>query len=259
MRFGVCTGVDNAAVLQEAGYDYIELSVAGSLMPEISDAEWNPHRREIEAMPLVAETFNSFVRAQKIVGKDADTERLRKYVDVALERAAQVGGKIIVFGSGGAREIPAGFPIEAANRQMETFLNFCADAYERTGVVVAIEPLQRGECNSINRVSEGAEWARRINRPGVQLLADTFHMDCENEPLETIVSARDFLAHAHTADTNRYAPGTGTYDLAAMFRAFASAGYDARLSIECEWQNRLAEDAAMSLTHLRKAMLNQSA
>ena len=252
MRFGVCTGIENAELLKEVGYDYIELSVASDLIPEADEHDWNAQRLKIEAMPLVAETFNSFVRTLKIIGADVDTERLRRYVDVALERAAQVGGEIIVFGSGGAREIPDGFSLETANRQMEAFLNLCADASERTGVVVAIEPLQHGECNSINLVSEGAAWARQINRSGVRVLADTFHMERENEPLKAIVSARDVLAHAHTADTNRHAPGTGTYDHAAMFRAFTTAGYDARLSIECDWQDRLAEDAAVSLIHLKE-------
>ena len=254
MRFGVCAGIESAATLAEAGYDYIELSVAGDLLPDEDGAAWIEKRRAIEVMPLQAEAFNSFARSGKIVGPDADLERLRRYVGTALDRAAQIGGAIIVFGSGGARQIPDGFPQAEANRQMREFLEVCAEASERTGVVVVIEPLCRAECNFINFVCEGAEWAREIGRPGVRNLADTYHMAREAEPLEAIVVGADVLAHVHTADTGRFAPGTGTYDHAALFAALRRANYDARLSIECNWNGKFAEQIRPALEHLKNAV-----
>jgi sugar phosphate isomerase/epimerase len=252
MRFGVCTGTEHADALASAGYDYIELSVAGDLTPDASEADWAEKRRAIERMPLHAEAFNSFVRTGKIVGPEADPARLRRYVETALTRAAQVGGSIIVFGSGGARNIPEGFPYEEAEKQLREFLDYCAESSERTGVVVAIEPLHRGECNVINLVSEGAEWARRLGHIGVRNLADTFHMERENEPLTAIVASADVLAHTHTADTGRFAPGTGTYDHVAFFRALREANYDVRLSVECTWRD-FPSELGPALEHLRAA------
>ena len=253
MRFGVCANFEQANLLADAGYDYIELSAAGDLIPEESGAAWAAKRRAIEAMPLRPEAFNSFVRSGKIIGPDADFDRLRRYVESALTRAAEVGGSIIVFGSGGARQIPDGFPQAEADRQMHDFLSLCADASERTGVMVVIEPLCRAECNYINRVSEGAEWAEQLARSGVKNLADTYHMEREAEPLSAIVAGGDVLAHAHTADTDRLAPGTGTYDHAALFAALRQAEYDSRLSIECNWNGRFAEQVGPALYHLRQA------
>ncbi|MCS6775771.1 MAG: sugar phosphate isomerase/epimerase family protein [Chloroherpetonaceae bacterium] len=252
MRFGVCTGIAHAHVLAQAGYDYIELSVAGDLMPEAGELEWRARRRVIEAMPLRPETFNSFVRTARIIGPEADFAFLRHYVDTALTRAAQVGGHVIVFGSGGARSIPEGFPRAEAERQMTDFLHLCADASDRTGVIVAIEPLWRAECNFIHCVREGAEWVRRIGRAGVRCLADTFHMEQENEPLSVLLECADVLAHVHTADTDRLAPGTGHYDHSTLFRTLLAARYDRRLSIECHWRN-LPEEAGPALDHLRQA------
>jgi sugar phosphate isomerase/epimerase len=253
MRFGVCAGVDRAPDLAAAGYDYIELSVAGDLIPEADEAAWAERRRRIEAMPLVAEAFNSLIRVGKIVGPEADPDRLRRYVESALQRAAQVGGRLVVFGSGGARNVPPDFDPAHARQQILDFLGYCADSAERTGVTVAIEPLHRGECNLINRVEEGAALAREIGRPGVRNLADTFHMEREEEPIDVIVDTADVLAHAHTADTNRLAPGTGHYDHVAFFHALRRADYDARVSIECSFPPDFAAQAARSLTHLRAA------
>ena len=252
MRFGVCAGIETAEALAEAGYDYIELSVAGDLVPEEDSEAWAEKRKASAAMPLLPEAYNSFVRSGKIVGPDADFERLRRYVHTALTRAAEVGGAVIVFGSGGARQIPDGFPKAETDRQLRDFLNLCGEASAKTGVVVVIEPLCKAECNNINLVSEGAKWARTMGLPGVRNLADTYHMEMENEPLSAILESADVLAHVHTADTGRLAPGTGTYDHAALFAALKSANYDARLSIECNWNGKFAEQIGPALEHLKR-------
>lgn len=252
MRYGVCTGVGNAELLHCAGYDYIELSVAGDLMPDASEAEWTEKRRAIDAMPLRPEAFNSLVRTGKVVGPDADWERLRRYLDTACRRAALVGGKILVFGSGGARNIPDGYGREQAEEDLRRFLTLCADAGETHGVTVVIEPLNRAESNVINRVSDGATLARTLGRAGVRNLADTYHMEKDDEPLSAILDSADVLAHVHTADTGRAAPGTGTYDHAALSRTLRAANYDDRLSIECSWSD-LPTQAEGALQHLKTA------
>ncbi len=253
MKFGVCTDIDNAKAAAEAGYDYIELAAASDLTPESSDGEWKSKQKQIEAMPLLPEAFNSFIRTGKIVGEETDFQRLRNYVESALRRAAKVGGQIVVFGSGGARQIPEGFPREKAEEQMRRFLNLCADTSDKTGVVVAIEPLCQTECNFINCVREGAQLAREIGRTGVQNLADTFHMEQEQEPLTAIVESADVLAHVHVADTGRAAPGLGTFDYRSLYRVLERAGYNRRISIECHWYGNLESQLASSLQHLKHA------
>lgn len=253
MRFGVCAGMDSARLLAEAGYDYIELTVAGDLMSEETEASWTRKRHAIEAMPLRPEVFCGFIRTGKIVGSEVDFARLRRYVETGMTRAAEVGGVVIVFGSGGARRIPEGFPPGQAHRQLLDFLALCADVSERTGVVVAIEPLCRRECNVIHLVSEGASMAREVGSPWIQNLADTYHMEAEEEPLAAIIESRDVLAHVHTADTGRFAPGTGSYDHVALFRALGQAGYDLRLSIECSWQNDFQNQVEPALAHLKSS------
>src|SRR5258708_40109969 len=78
VRFGVCADVTAAKMLANCGYDYIELAAAADLVPEQGEAEWAAKRCEIDVMPIRPEAFNSFVRTGKIVGPEAEPERLPK-------------------------------------------------------------------------------------------------------------------------------------------------------------------------------------
>ncbi len=256
MRFGVCTGIDKATLLAEAGCDYVELSVSNDLVPEADGETWDAKRRAIKAMPLVPEAFNVLIGKGKITGPEADFDRLTRYLNTALERAADVGGKIVVFGSGGARRVPDGFSFDEAEQQILRFLHLCADASDKTGVVVVIEPLNRGESNIINSVADGARLARLVNRPGLKNLADTYHMEVEKEPLSDISANADVLSHTHTADVDRHAPVVNQYDYVALFRELLKAGYagrpDARISIECSWKD-FATEVGPSVAVVKKA------
>ena len=180
MEFGVCAGRDKARILADAGYDYIELSVAADLMG-VSEDDWAGRRDEILALPLPVRSFNSFIRERKIVGADVNLPRLRQYVETAMARARDVGGEVIVFGSGGARRVPDGFESAMAERQIRDFLRVCADVSEKMGVVVAIEPLNRQECNVITSIADAATLALPLDHAGVRLLADTYHMEKDGE------------------------------------------------------------------------------
>jgi sugar phosphate isomerase/epimerase len=254
VRFGVCTGIENAGRVAAAGWDYLELGVSSVLVPEAQSAAWDESKKRLLALPLPCETFNLFVPgALKITGPAVDTVALSRYVHTALARAAEVGGRVIVFGSGGARQLTEGWSAAQAHAQLLWFLHQCADAHESTGVVVAIEPLNRFECNLLHTVAEGAALAREVGRPGVQNLADTYHMERNgDETLADICASADCLAHVHTADTGRRAPSTGSYDHDALFQILRTIGYDARVSIECRFED-LESELPGALAHLKAA------
>ncbi|MBC7809160.1 MAG: sugar phosphate isomerase/epimerase [Akkermansiaceae bacterium] len=257
MKLGVCAGADQARILADAGADYIELGVSGAISPLTQESEWAEKRKTLLALPLPTETFNVFLPGSlRITGEPeqlADTDTVRRYVFNALRWAREIGGEVIVFGSGGARRVPDGFSKERAAEQIRDFLRVCGEASDETGVVIAIEPLNQGECNIINTVAEAVvEYAAVLNHPGIRVLADTYHMELENEPISVIAQHAPFIAHVHTADTKRVAPGQGEYDHVALFRTLRDAGYTGRLSIEANFKD-LPGEIADSIRHIRTA------
>jgi len=233
MRFGCCAGLEKMAAVEEAGYDFIELPVK-TVMPESPDAEFAPVKREILAGGIVPEAWNCLLPGDlKITGPDADLYRARRFVKTAFQRIADVGGEVVVFGSGGARRVPEGYPMDKARKQILDFLASCAEAGAEYGVTVAIEPLNSKESNIINSVPEAVGFADALGAAGVRVLADFYHIDEDKQPFEDIIAAGWNLAHVHTADTGRRYPGSGSYDYDGFFSALRQIGYDARISVEC--------------------------
>lgn len=245
------------AALQEAGCDFAELGV-GMVAPELPEEAFEEFRRVLRSSPLVVECYNSFIPPDvRLVGPERDPHRIERYVAVAIERVAATGGKVIVFGSGGARRIPEGYPRDAAERELREFLHLAAEHARRHGVIIAIEPLNRSESNVINSVAEAVGWARRVDREEVRVLVDFYHLTVEGEPFSHIAEAGRCLAHVHVADTGRLYPGSGSYDYGGFFAALHDAGYDERLSVECNWRD-YEREVVTAMRFLRETYANFS-
>lgn len=241
MRFGCCVGLDQIQRVQEAGYDYVELGVR-NVKPESPESEFEPVRELVDSFDIRPEAWNVlFPREIKVVGPDVDIYRIERYLLTAFERIAKVGGQVVVFGSGGARRVPDGFPMDEALDQLAEALALAGRVAEIFGITVALEPLASGSTNIINTLPQGAEMVKRVNHPSVRLLADLQHMVDEHESPSIIETLDVEIAHAHTADTGRLYPGSGDYPTDEFVRALKSVGYDGRLTAECAWRDFDAE------------------
>ena len=234
MKFGVCGNLSRVPVIQEAGYDYVELKFSAlALMPE---EEFVALREELARRKFRAEAFNGFFKADVcLYGEGADLNAIAAYCETAFSRAAQLGGDVAVLGSGGARAIPEGMTGEEAEAQFCRVLTVCGDVALKYGMRIAIEPLRASECNFINLVSEGAAICRRVNHPAVKLLVDFFHFWCGEEPLSAIDEAADVLIHAHLARPNLDRTMPKEEDRATVAEwanALRRIGYTGRLSLE---------------------------
>lgn len=243
---------DAIRVLEDAGCDFMELGV-GLLAPEKPEPVFDALRQTLETTALLPECFNSYVPPDlSLVGAARDMARIENYVAVSARRAADLGGEIIVFGSGKARSIPEGVSRETAETHLTEFLRLAADYAAENGIRIAIEPLNRSESNILTSVTESVALQTRVNRPEIGVLTDFYHLDEENEPFSHIAEAGNALIHVHVADTGRLYPGSGNYDFPGFYRALDTAGYDRRISVECNWRNFPAE-VAPAMRFLRES------
>jgi D-psicose/D-tagatose/L-ribulose 3-epimerase len=250
MRFGCCVTPDKIDVLARAGYDFCELP-ALAVLPFEDDTAALPALREIAAAPLRPEGFNVLVPAQlPMVGLRADREALRSYLRRAFGRMAQLGGEVVVLGSGGARRIPDGMPREQALDELAATLALAADEAGRAGITLALEHLNQGETNVFTSLAECQMFIQERGLAGLRLLADLYHLEIEREPLSSVAAAGPLLAHVHVAGGGRRAPDVPGYDYPGFMAALRAAGYDRRISAECSWED-LESQAAGALAFMR--------
>jgi len=234
MEFGVCTNLDRAAAALAAGWDFVEENVQGLLKGELPDDQWQGgEKAKFAALPVPA--ANMLVpAAMKICGPDADRDRLGAYMERVTKRATSVGMKILVFGSGGARNVPAGFNRDRARQQIIDFCRMAAELASKVRVTIVAEPLNRGECNIINSVSEALALVKDVDHSNFRCLVDSYHLWIEGEPVENVNAAMPYVAHVHVADKDgRVAPGESKRsDYRPLFRILKKGGYRGRISVE---------------------------
>jgi sugar phosphate isomerase/epimerase len=230
--FGWCRGIQDAAMLKEMGFDYIECALV-SLQLE-NEVEFAANLPLFVNSPLPVKVFSIFFPGEiKLIGPEVDNERIRRYVHKAANAMNKIGATTAVLGSGKSRHIPNGWERSRADEQMLRLLARIGEEFQDTGITLAIEPLNQMESNIINSVSEATSFAKLVNHPSIRVLADFYHMDEEQDPIQTLLENKDWLQHIHIADTGRLSPGTGNYPYAQFASTLKASGYAGTISAEC--------------------------
>lgn len=254
--FGEVDPLRDAATLAGCGYDYIEPALSKTLA--LPDPERQEHLRRLSATGLRIEAMNWFLPGAdiKLTGPSVDQVRVNDYLERSLALAEQLGAKVIVFGSPGARSFPEGFPREQAWDQLKAFLRTAGGIIEARGygMAIAIEPLRKPESNIVNTVAEAARLAREVNHPKVRIIVDFYHLAFENEDPDVILDAKDLIVHLQMADPSvRGFPKQegGEVRYRRFFDNLLKIGYKGRLSIEAN-SSDVAGDCGPALKFLKE-------
>jgi sugar phosphate isomerase/epimerase len=122
----------------------------------------------------------------------------------------------------------------------------------RAGVVVLLEPLNRYEDHMVNTVARAAAIARATGSPAVRVLADTYHMNIEeDDPCATLRAHAPVLGAVHLSDSNRHQPGTGHVPFADVVDALRESAFGGTLSVECRMRGNAGEALEACGAYLR--------
>jgi sugar phosphate isomerase/epimerase len=220
-----------ALVSRELGFDGIEIAMRA---PEELE------RRELEA--LLRE--NGLVLAALGSGRaffedglsltDADeagrTRAVQRVVELAEYAAAFRVPLVIGLVRGKA---PADGDLEAALARFIASMRECVDRTAASGSAFLIEAINRYETPLLTTAAETVAAVERIERPGVAVLLDAFHMNIEEVSLGAAIRATGaHLGHFHIVDSNRRAAGMGHVDFAEVAAALRDIHYEGWLSAE---------------------------
>jgi sugar phosphate isomerase/epimerase len=253
MKLGISVAPDKAAILPPGAVDFIEVNVQTFLVPLENDAAFAPKMEVAAGCSFPIYSANGFLPGNlKSTGPEVDAGRIEAYAARAFERASRLGIKIIVFGSGGSRQVPEGFSHDKAREQFVGLLQRLGPMAADRGVTLVLEPLGRGECNFIHTVVEGAQIVREVNHSHIRLLADFFHMMRNDEDPASLEGVVPLLAHAHVAEkAKRTAPGVDGDDFRPFLEPLRRGQYPGALALECGFTD-MVEETSKAVRVLRE-------
>ncbi len=251
MRYGICTGLENLDLLEQMGYDYIELSVTATmkLEPEILEQ----YREKLKTSRVQCEAFNIlFPKTMELIDGTTSREELTEYLHKAMALIQSFGAHVVVFGSGKCRMCPKNMTYGEAYKKLVEVYRLTGEIAAQYQVKVVIEPLSRKETNMICTMAEGAMLEADVNHENVALLADYFHVMANHDSIPDMEVIKHF-GHIHVASGNgrRYPLSEEGEEYAAFMKALKAIGYDGRISIEGKTDD-MEKDGPVALALLKE-------
>ncbi len=256
MTLGLYVDIEHGSALPCEQFDFVEENVQTLLVPEQNEAAFQRRLAIAGALRKPALAANRLLPPDlKPVGPDVDEARLARWCETTMRRAEQAGVRVIVWGSGVARRVPEGWPVERAWEQFIGAVRHAAPMAERHGVLIVIEPVCRHDSNFIMSLADGARVVDAVGHPSVRLLADFWHMEVEGESPDELVRFAPILEHVHLSEygMDRAEPGRRGDDFRPYLRALKSAGYDKGIVIESNWTD-VASETRSGLAELRRQL-----
>lgn len=252
MKIGVCGGFDRLIYAKLSGFSYLEPSAMA--LRSMSRHELMEAKRKVLDVGMSIEGTNGFFSPEFILYQES-TEKILDYARRNFENVSFLGGSYCVVGSGKARNVPKGMPMEEGQRRFAEILSLLGEAALPYGIEIILEPLRKQETNLIHTLSEGIDLCRRIDDPNVGCLVDFFHFFCNGESLEDLDHLREGeLRHVHLARPNAdraYPQAEDAPVVAAWAAKLKEIGYDRRVSLECGFPNGFEKDAAEAYRQAR--------
>ena len=235
VKRGFCCPADIEKVrkVKEAGYDYAEVAVV--FLMELSDEDFEVFAKEFKEIWGSAYSHAGlFPGTVPVAGPEFNKEKITAYLEKALGRVQTLGGKFVVFGSGGSRKIPEGFSREEGMEQIEWAAREAGRVAETKGITIVMEELRKEECNTLNSITETYAFVKKVNHPAVKLLADYYHMVQAGEGMDELVKFADEIRHMHFAEpVNRTVPNVkDDFDYKEFFALLDKIGYTGGVSVE---------------------------
>jgi sugar phosphate isomerase/epimerase len=222
---------ENLVVIKDLGYDGVDL-----FMHRFAAAELEQLINMIQSLKLeVTLALAYFLSEEGVNLSDPDRERRSSAVQ-------QFKAQIEVAAKLGAKNMPIGFlrgfylkeeTTQSYEHRLAESLKELSEFGAERSVSLLLEPMNRYEINTMNRVDQALEFLEKYHLKTMGLLVDTFHMNIEDASMEKAIQiAGPRISHVHITDSNRLAPGQGHLNYDSLLPAIIRTGYSEFLTIE---------------------------
>jgi sugar phosphate isomerase/epimerase len=259
----------------ECGYTGLEIApfTLGKYAGDVSAARRSEVRQQARRAGLeIVGLHWLLAKTEGLHLTSADAAVRRKtsaYFGELARLCADLGGRVMVLGSPKQRDLAPGMTRQQGMKLAAEVLQAAAPTLEKTGVVMALEPLAPVETDFLTSAAEGAELVALVGSPTCRLHLDCKAMAGERESAppnrdpkgassesripRLIHKYRKLLVHFHANDPNRQGPGFGKLDFVPIMKALAEIDYRGWVSVEpLDYAPGVERLARESIEYLKK-------
>lgn len=231
-------------VLRQLGFEGVELNIAA---PENEDIRAIQRfldcfelRLTMLATGLTAKTRNLSLSSPDARVREKSIEQCQTMIDFVAGEATDM---IIGFLKGGPDQ-----DAEGARRRFADSLQQLAPYAAEKRVRVLIEATNRYESAVANDLSAAVDLIKPLGTGYFQVLPDTFHMNIEEAqgPAAALRTWAGYYPSVHLSDNNRFFPGLGAIDFAAIISSLRQTGFTGSIAIEGHICKSFIEDIRVS-------------
>ena len=251
---GICAELSNLPEAHALGYDFVETPL--DALTELSDSYFEEFAAWQQGCGLRVQAVNRLLpEGLNVVGPDVHAPELHAWLQKAFERCKRLNVRVAVLDAPVQRGVPADFDYPMAWRQLGNFLRLIQPHARENGLMVAVEPLRKTDCNLLNLVSEATLMAGLLQLGNVGVAANTGAMAMAAEPVSALGRTGGALCHLHVEHPlSRRMPREGDgEDYWKLMRVLNRCGYAGGVSVAYAKTADFASDARAALLCLRQA------
>ena len=227
------------ALAAECGYTGVEIApfTISDYVTDVPAKRREQIRRQAEKAGLEVVGLHWLLARTKgfhLTSPDAGVRRKTVgYLGALAEFCADLGGKLLIFGSPQQRNVLPGVDPDEAMKYAAEVLGQSLASFEAAGVTLAVEPLSPKITNFASTAAQAVALIKKVDSPRCRLILDCNAMSNESTPIpELIRTHRKWLVHFHANDPNQQGPGFGELDFVPILEALGEIDFRGWISVE---------------------------
>lgn len=220
------------AVAKAQGFDAVEPSL--SALAELDAEGLSSFGDSLKASGLGCEVFASILPADvAVTERGFNIYSWTEYLRAALDRAARLGCRRLLWNEGKARILPIEGETSIFKEHFNQFLFMLCDIGVQYGMEICLEPLGPRRTNFINSLSEALEVIDSVNKPNLAIALSSAAFSEIGITDDELAAFEGRIAHARVEVPRDARTGIQTADLGALpfFRALKNIKYQGTIAL----------------------------
>lgn len=216
--------------IKDIGYDGVEVSLFGADRNNLKKVSSELKRLDLKVNCGIGISSSTDISSKDKLIRKSGINFLKECIDITKEMGSDTLSGVI---AAPWQEFAENDSKQERWKRSAKSINIIAEYANDLGVNINLEVLNRFESDFMNTLNEGTEFLKLVDFKNVNLLADIFHMNIEeNDILKALRENKRNIGYIHICENHRGVPGTGHIEWNDIIKEIQNNKYNGFLTLE---------------------------